>query len=107
MLKGQCHDSATHSHQFAKGCESFESCVALSRQYALKIDIDAIEIWAVGGDQQIASALQARGKQRALNEDTLQKARSVDRAAFFNSTFDQEMFLGKTMAHKSEMQNRD
>ena len=70
-------------------------------------DIDAIEIWAVGGDQQIAAALQARGKQRALNEDTLQKARSVDRAAFFNSTFDQEMFLGKTMAHKSEMQNRD
>ena len=70
-------------------------------------DIDSIEIWAVGGDHQIASALQARGKQRALNEDTMQKARSVDRAAFFNSTFDQEMFLGKTMAHKSEMQNRD
>ena len=43
MLQGQCHDSATHSQKFAKGCESFESCVALSRQYALKIDIDAIE----------------------------------------------------------------
>jgi len=43
LLMGQCHGQAAHSHQFAKGSESFEACVALSHQCALKIDIDAIE----------------------------------------------------------------
>ena len=71
------------------------------------VDIDAIEVWAVGGDKQIADALSARGKQRELNADTLQKARQVDRAAFFGSAFDREMFLGKTFSHQKEAADRD
>jgi len=97
-------------------CETFYPG-ALAPRWALRqsgagseadcVDLDAIEIWAVGGDEKIASALAARNVQRGLNEDTLQKARKVDKAAFFGSKFDREMFLGKTFAHQSESEGRD
>jgi len=71
------------------------------------VNIDCIEIWAIGGDKAISDAQTARGVTRELNEDTLQKARKVDRAAFFGSKFDREMFLGKTFAHQSESDGRE
>ena len=71
MLKGQCHDSATHSQNFAKGCESFESCVALSRQYALKIDIDTIE--TVG----IAQLALGKGLNSAMMSEHMSLVRRV------------------------------
>ena len=71
------------------------------------VNIDCLEIWAIGGDKAISNAQAARGVTRELNEDTLQKARRVDRAAFFGSKFDREMFLGKTFAHQSESDGRE
>jgi hypothetical protein len=43
LTQGQRNDEKPHGSPIVEGCESFESCVALSKQYALKIDIDAIE----------------------------------------------------------------
>ena len=48
-------------------------------------------------------ALQAQGKDRAIRADLIQKARTVDKAAFIESSFDQEFFLGKTFGHKARM----
>lgn len=72
-----------------------------------EFDIDVLEIWAVGGEAIICSAMVDRDKARGLAADTLQKARKCDKAAFFGSAFDQEMLLGKTMAHKKDMEMRD
>jgi hypothetical protein len=43
LMQGQRNGKKPHGSPIVEGCESFESCVALSKQYALKIDIDAIE----------------------------------------------------------------
>jgi len=52
-----------------------------------RFEIQALEVWA-------------RALQREVESETINKARSCDRAAFFGE-FDQEMFLSKTMAHRS------
>jgi hypothetical protein len=92
-------------------CGTFEAG-ALVPSYAQRtegagvFDIDTIEVWAVGGDRAIEDAIKARGLTRELKADALQKARKCDKAAFFGNAFDAENFLGKTMAHRAEQENR-
>lgn len=45
-------------------------------------DIDTIEIWAIGGASAIKEGMKARTENRSLANDTKEKARKVDKAAF-------------------------
>lgn len=92
-------------------CSTFEAgtlvpSFAQRAEGAGVFDIDTVEVWAVGGDRAIEDAIKARGKTREIKADALQKARKVDKAAFFGNAFDAENFLGKTMAHRAEQANR-
>jgi len=43
LLLRSCASATCHSPPIAEGCATFVACIARSRQYALKIDIDALE----------------------------------------------------------------
>ena len=42
LLSRQCHDDLASGLPIVEGCDTFESCVHMSRQYVVKLDIDAI-----------------------------------------------------------------
>ena len=71
-------------------------------------EIDVMEVWGCGGSAEtVQNALDAQQEQRAATSEAIQKARKVDKAAFFDSEFDQEMFLGKTFAHNKGRRGDD
>ena len=47
-------------------------------------EIEALEVWGVGGDEVVAEALGARHKQREVVAANIIKARKVDKAAFLD-----------------------
>lgn len=65
-------------------------------------EIDFLEVFACGGEQFIEKGLQSLAKDREIRDENIQRARKVDKAQFFNSTFDQEFLLSGTFAHKAE-----
>jgi len=92
---------------------SLEGC----KVFGVPFELDCLEVYAAGGartknaDGSVQSQLDAGLKAQVLNKKqqqvTLERARTVDRAAFFNNEFDREMFLPNTFAHKQQAQNRD
>lgn len=68
-------------------------------------EIDYLEVWACGGEQFIQDGLKALAKEREIRDENIQKARKVDKAQFFNNSFDQEFLLSGTFAHRG--QSRD
>lgn len=93
--------------------DTLEGCVANSIDTSFepgllvpddKFEIDVLEIWGCGGHEKFEKAMQAQQKNREIMEENISKARKVDRAQFFNNTFDQEFLLPNTMAHKRESQ---
>jgi hypothetical protein len=98
----------------AEGCLTFESGRLLPQkndnQYMDSItksnfEIDYLEVWACGGDEFIQDGMKALVKDRELRDENIQKARKVDKAQFFNNSFDQEFLLSRTLAHRG--QSRD
>ena len=63
-------------------------------------------MWGVGGEAIITEALAGLQDVRARKKQIQERARKVDRAAFFDNEFDQEMFLGKTFQHRKLMEQR-
>ena len=61
-----------------------------------RFEIDALEVWGVGGAEALARAAEAQGDARRATEKSIAKARRVDKAQFANNEFDKEMLLGKT-----------
>lgn len=70
-------------------------------------DIHSLEVWGVGGDDIVQSALKARKQQRAIINDNIQKARKVDKAQFLddfnNGTFESKAFKHKAQVHGHEV----
>ena len=77
----------------------------LNREYGGKFNVDALEIWACGGEDVIQCGLKAQAKDRDIRNDNINKARQCDKAAFIGK-FDQEFLLGKTFAHRQQMEDR-
>lgn len=73
---------------------------------ATHFEIDTIEVWGTGGTANVEKGLLAQKKSREIVDENIQKARKVDKAAFFNSEFDREFLLSGTFTHKSQQQNR-
>lgn len=71
-----------------------------------EFEIDTLEIWGCGGHSRVHSALEAQRENRKIMEESRAKARKVDKAAFFDSSFDREFLLGNTFAHDKEKQER-
>lgn len=61
--------------------------------------IDTLEVWGCGGNSRVSEALSAQSEHRKLANKALEKARKVDKAAFFNNDFDREFLLGQTTSH--------
>tara|TARA_A100001035_G_C27502018_1_gene372433 strand:+ start:291 stop:527 length:237 start_codon:yes stop_codon:yes gene_type:complete len=68
--------------------------------------IDVLEAWGSGGREAIDIALAGLESKRAQSRLMIERARKVDRGAFFNNDFDGEMFLGKTFEHRKQIQDR-
>jgi hypothetical protein len=69
-------------------------------------EIDCLEVWACGGTAAIMRGQAAQVQSRALKDEAIQRARKVDKAQFFNNSFDQEFLLSGTFKHRQEVQDR-
>ena len=85
-------------------CDTFERGRIFSSN---RFNIVNLEIWGCGGDIIVQDALRAQKQDRANRDDLIRKARTVDKAAFVDSKFDQEFLLSKTFSHKVRMSRRD
>jgi hypothetical protein len=65
-----------------------------------------LEVWACGGTAAIMRGQAAQVQSRALKDEAIQRARKVDKAQFFNNSFDQEFLLSGTFKHRQEVQDR-
>ena len=74
---------------------------ALQRSF----EIDALEVWGVGGELVVAEALGARNKQRELTAANIRKARKVDKAAFLDD-FRSGLIESKAFQHRDQMRGR-
>lgn len=82
-------------------CDTFERGRLVST--GERFEVLELEVFGCGGDLAVAEALQAQSKDRAVRADLIQKARTVDKAAFVDNAFDQEFLLSKTFSHKVRM----
>jgi hypothetical protein len=89
--------------------ESLEHCIANTSCPTFEagplvpgdqFEIDALEVWACGGQQRVERGLKAQEKDREIARENIDKARKIDKAAFFNNSFDQEFLLSSTFSHK-------
>ena len=71
-----------------------------------KFAIDIIEVWGCGGLASLSRGQQAQSTHRAIKDEAIQRARKVDKAAFFDSEFNQEFFLSNTMQHRQQTSDR-
>lgn len=78
-------------------CPTFEPGPLVPNQ---KFEIDVLEVWACGGIERVEKGLHAQKQNRMMAQETIDKARKVDKAAFFNNAFDQEFLLSSTFNHK-------
>lgn len=67
--------------------------------------VDTIEVWGVGGEEAVASALEARTEKRAQKDEAIRKARKVDKAQFLDD-FRAGTFDSKAFAHRQQVDGR-
>ena len=89
----------------APSCSTFEAG-PLVEEASGCFQIDVLEAWGSGGREAIDIALAGLESKRAQSRLMIERARKVDRGAFFNNDFDGEMFLGKTFEHRKQIQDR-
>jgi len=75
---------------------------APSRKY---FSIADLEVWGVGGDEAVASGLDAREAQRAIVDANIRKARKVDKAQFLDD-FKSGLIESKAFQHRAEARGR-
>lgn len=98
--------------------ESFDSCYARSDDLTFEkgpllgttttssFDIDALEVWGVGGSAVVTDSLKARKQQREYRQATIQKARKVDKAAFLDD-LQSGLIESKAFAHRDQIRGRE
>ena len=101
--------------------ETFDGCVASSADLTFEpgpllppakeggarkyFSICDLEVWGVGGDEAVASGLDARKAQRAILDANIQKARRVDKAQFLDD-FKSGLIESKAFKHRTEARGR-
>lgn len=87
-------------------CLTYETGTIIKNNIGETFELENMEIWGCGGDDAIKLGLQSRIKDRERINKLIEKAQKCDKAAFFNSDFDSEFFLAKTLAHRSQVSER-
>lgn len=100
--------------------EEWEKCSASSRDLTFEngpllgsaintnnkqFDMEALEVWGVGGEEVVFAALGDRVKARALKDAAIQKARKVDKAAFLDD-FRSGLIESKAFQHRQQARGR-
>jgi hypothetical protein len=99
--------------------ESFDHCFAGNRDLTFEngsllpktesgavqtyFDIDALEVWGVGGDEVVKQALGARAAARGFKDESIRRARKVDKAAFLDD-FRSGLIESKAFQHREQIQ---
>ena len=87
-----------------EGCTAANSCPTYETGKLIDgetFEIQTLEIWGCGGADVVAAALAAQANDRAVTDETIRRARQVDKAQFFNNEFDKEFLLSHTMTQTS------
>ena len=87
-----------------EGCTAANSCPTYETGKLIDgetFEIQTLEIWGCGGADVVAAALAAQANDRAVTDETIRRARQVDKAQFFNNEFDKEFLLSHTMTQAS------
>lgn len=58
--------------------------VTESGTYPKNFEVEALEVWGVGGDEVVQQALGAQSKARSIRDEGIRRAKKVDRAAFLD-----------------------
>jgi hypothetical protein len=78
-------------------CSTFEpGCILEGKK---TFEIDSLEVWGCGGTGRVDAGLRAQREERESTAKCIERARTVDKAAFFNNQFDREFLLGNTTNH--------
>lgn len=85
-------------------CPTYEDGKLISNGETFQID--TLEMWGCGGHSRVQVGLRAQMENRRILDESLSKARKVDKAAFFDSSFDREFLLSSTFSHDKEKQER-
>lgn len=101
--------------------ESFDGCIASAQDLTFEggtllpktsegglqrsFEIEALEVWGVGGETVVAEALGARHRQREITAANIQKARKVDKAAFLDD-LRSGLIESKAFQHREQMRGR-
>jgi hypothetical protein len=91
---------------FNPSCLTYESAKSGDELMKSSFEIDCLEIWACGGQDAVHKGIEAQQVSRFHRDEAIQKARKVDKAQFFNSSFDQEFLLSGTFQHRDQVSNR-
>ena len=68
-------------------------------------EVDSVEVWGVGGDEVVASALGARDKAREMKAEGIRRARKVDKAQFLDD-FQSGLVSSKAFQHRHQVDGR-
>lgn len=71
-----------------------------------RFEIGCLEVWGCGGDEAVTKGLQAQSLDREIRNETIQRARQVDKAQLFNNSFNQEFLLSNTLGHRQQVADR-
>lgn len=93
-----------------ENCTARDSCPTYENGRLItqgeNFEIDTLEIWGCGGNSRVEQALKAQQANRKVIDEAIAKARKVDKAQFFDSSFDREFLLSNTFSHDKEKQER-
>ncbi len=111
---GSLEQSRLFIPESLEGCTARDECLTYETGSIIedtydgrfKFEIDIMEIWGCGGDEIVSKALNAQKEARALNDTLLQNARKCDKAAFFNTSVNNEFLLANTLQHRQQTDDR-
>ncbi len=83
----------------ANACPTYETGKLIAGE---TFEIHTMEVWGCGGADVVASALAAQARERADMDETIRRARHVDKAQFFNNEFDREFLLSGSTSHATK-----
>jgi hypothetical protein len=92
-----------------ENCVARDSCPTYESGRLVKgenFEIECIEVWACGGNEAIQHGFTTQKQIRKVANENIEKARKVDKAAFFDNAFDREFLLANTFSHENQSKER-
>ena len=93
------------SSSSSSSSSSYQQPQKIASDHEKNFEIECIEIWACGGDEALVKGFQSQTEARQIKQNTIDKARKVDKAQFFGNAFDREFLLSNTVNQHGSSQN--